>query len=140
MMHSRCSSGGAALEAAIVLPILLFVALGLIFLPLTALYSKIVLTDAAREGARHVAIYNNQYEAEELIAQIITDSGLDPGNIQQPVDFDYTVDGGRYITVTINYLQPVLFPQVAGLVGGDATGDHIALSVSSTFKKEWYVP
>jgi len=128
--------GGAALEAAIILPIILFIALGLIFFPLTSLLSNIVLTDAVREAARHVAVYNDEEGAIDLVEQIISESNLDIHNLQ-PLEFDYTVGDGDYVTVRIVYRQPTIFPQVPVLIGGEAMDDHVVLSSSATFKKEW---
>jgi Flp pilus assembly protein TadG len=137
--------GSTLVEAAIVLPIILFIALALIFMPLSTFFSKIVLTDAAREAARYVAVYTDQdnpviarNKAVEMVEDMLSDNGMDTANLRQ-VRFD-DVEGGRYIRVTIEYHQPTMFPGATRLVGDQEMDDFWVVSVSSTFKKEWYVP
>lgn len=127
------NDGNAMLEAAIVLPLMLFIAIGLIFLPLMTFFTKTILIDAAREGARHVALWNDQQGAKDLVEQIIEDNGLDVANLQG-ISFDYSTS--NYVKVTVEYRQPTLFPRITNLVGGDTLTDYFFLSVSSTFKRE----
>jgi hypothetical protein len=134
------ASGGAALEAAVILPILLFVAVALIFHPLSAFYTKIVLTDAIRQGVRHVAIFNNEVEARTLINQVISTEGLDPARIQA-VTFDYTVSGGRYITARITYSFPVTAPAIPTVLRVTPPPapmpSTLTLQSEATFRREW---
>ena len=132
--------GGAALETALMLPILLFVAVALIFHPLSAFYTKIVITDAVRQGVRHVAIFNNETEARNLINQIVTAEGLDPARIQS-VTFDYTISGGRYISARITYSFPVIAPQITTILRATPPpapmGSTLTLTSEAIFRREW---
>jgi hypothetical protein len=125
--------GNAMLEAAVILPLMLFIVIGLIFLPLMTFFTKTILVDAAREGARHAALWDDQQGAKDLVEQILEDNGLDVANLQG-ITFDYST--ANYVKVTVEYRQPTLFPRITNLVGGDTLADHFFLSVSSTFKRE----
>ena len=125
--------GTSMLEAAVVLPLMLFVALALIFLPLMTFFNKTIVVDAAREGARHVALWNDEAGAKDLVAQILEDNGLELANLEDVI-FDYSTD--NYVKVTVQYQQPTMFPRIPELLGGDALENFFLLSVSSTFKRE----
>lgn len=125
--------GNVMLEAAVVLPLILFIVIGLIFFPLSSFFTKTILVDAVREGARHVALYEDQEGARELVKQTLRDNGLDEDNLEG-ITFSYVTPG--YVKVTADYRQPVLFPEVSALVGGERIDDFFILTVSSTFKRE----
>lgn len=125
--------GNAMLEAAVILPLMLFIVIGLIFLPLMTFFTKTILVDAAREGARHAALWDDQQGATALVEQILEDNGLEVANLHG-ITFDYTT--ANYVKVTVEYRQPTLFPRITNLIGGDTLADHFFLSVSSTFKRE----
>ncbi|MCR3921749.1 MAG: pilus assembly protein [Firmicutes bacterium] len=130
-MHKN--EGNAMLEAAIVLPLMLFIAIGLIFLPLTNFFTKTILVDAAREGARHVALWEDESGAYDLVEQILTDNGLDKSNLQD-ISFDYST--ANYVRITVLYRHPTLFPRITKLIGTETLDNYSLLSVSSTFKRE----
>lgn len=125
--------GAAMLEAAVVLPLMLFVVAALIFLPLTIFFNKTIAVDAARAGARHVALWNDEAGAKDLVEGILAENGLDLDKLEE-VLFDYSTD--NYVKVTVKYRQTVMSPRIPELLGGDALGDFFLLSVSSTFKRE----
>jgi TadE-like protein len=60
--------GAAAVEFALVLPVLLIIIFGIIDFG-RMLNAKITATEAAREGARAMALYD-QYEGEQRVAEI----------------------------------------------------------------------
>lgn len=59
MQSARKEKGAVAVEMAIVLPLLLLILLGIIEFG-RVLNVQVSLTQAAREGARHAAIYHNK--------------------------------------------------------------------------------
>ena len=77
--HGRRASGhgqrgAAAVEMAIVLPLLLLVIAGIIDLG-RLLYTQVILTNAAREGAR-TAVVLSPYDPSKVTARVQTASGF----------------------------------------------------------------
>ncbi len=98
----RGERGAAAVEFALVLPVLLLLVLGMI--EFSRVYNvQISLSNAAREGARSMAIHNNPTQARaaaSLAAPSVTSPVLTTGNITvSPTD----CTAGSTATVTINY-------------------------------------
>jgi Flp pilus assembly protein TadG len=115
---STSEDGAAAVEFALVLPVLLLLVLGLIEFSLV-FNTQITLTNAAREGARVMAIQNNPALART--AAIDAAPGVNPavtgGNIAiTPAD----CDAGGTVTVVIDYNAELLtgfFGDALGLRG-----------------------
>ncbi len=116
--QSTSEEGAAAVEFALVLPVLLLLLLGLVEFSLV-FNSQISLTNAAREGARVMAIQNDPGAART--AAINAAPGVNPAitaaNIAiAPAD----CGAGDTVTVTINYnadLVTGFFGDVLGLRG-----------------------
>ena len=123
----RCQKGVAAIEFAIVLPVLMIIVFGIIEFGLL-MYDKQVITNASREGARAgvvvviprvsdagiQAVVNN-YVANNLITFSSTSS---PVTTIAPVDrTDMDFGDDLTVTVTYNYDFLVLPDFVAGLTG-----------------------
>lgn len=94
-------------------------------------WSKIVVTDAAREGARYVAL-NYGPDATSKVNEVLTDGKLDPANVQSVS----TVEGSNYVTVTVKYNQPAILPLLPQLLGGSAWSNSFPIESSMVFKLE----
>lgn len=131
----KCQKGQALAETAIVLPLLVGLFLGLLIFGL-AINAKIVVVDAARDGARHYAL--NLGSAEDKVRDVISNGwgmSSDPSRVNVT-----TYDDGAYVKVKVEYKQPVFVPKLNNLFGGgDQLGDghYFTLQHTATFKKEY---
>lgn len=126
----KSQKGAYVAEMAIILPIIIFITAGSMIFSL-AIWSKIVVTDAAREGARYEAL--NLGSADTKVDEVLTDGKLDVVN-KQSVD---VVRGANYVTVTVKYNQPAILPLLPQLLsGGTAWNDHFLVESSQVFKIE----
>lgn len=129
--------GQALVELAIALPILLLLVLGVVEFA-RAWNIKQAITDAAREGARIAAVFNEtttQAQVEDAVEQSISHAGFDPSVavIDSPAD-PTALNTGDWVVVRIEY--PYTFSVIRGLmnwVGGEA---QITLRAASRFRKE----
>ncbi|MCG2621615.1 pilus assembly protein [Arthrobacter sp. I2-34] len=100
MKALRREHGAAAVEFALVLPILLLVVIGIAEFG-RAFFTEISLAQAAREGARVMAL--TQDSGQATAAAITAAPGLNPvlgsGNITMPS----TCTEGSQVTVTVSY-------------------------------------
>ncbi|TDW30408.1 TadE/TadG family type IV pilus assembly protein [Cryobacterium psychrophilum] len=102
LRNQRGERGAAAVEFALILPVLLLLVLGVI--EFSRVYNvQISLSNAAREGARTMAIHNNPVQARSaasLAAPSVTSPALTAGNVTvSPTD----CAAGSTVTVTIHY-------------------------------------
>ena len=114
--------GSAAVEFALVLPVLLVVALGLLQVGLV-LRDQLLVAQSARAGAREAAVTDAQEEIRRaaLLAA--------PGLAEEHVDVAVSRSGsiGTPVTVTVHYDVPVTVPFVEWLfpapvsLAGEAT-------------------
>jgi Flp pilus assembly protein TadG len=99
--HARFQKGNALVEFALMLPLFLFLVLGMITFSI-ALYDKTILTMATREGARTGAVTNSQASAQTAAdafqGNLIT-FGTPPGS----TPFAANINSG-IVTVTADYL------------------------------------
>ncbi|RYD07230.1 hypothetical protein N752_01190 [Desulforamulus aquiferis] len=95
-----------------------------------ALWSKIVVVDAAREGARYEAL--NYGPAEEKVDEVLQDGKLNVDN----KDSVTVVKDTNYVTVTVKYNQPAIFPLLPQLLGGARWNDSFIIESSQVFKIE----
>lgn len=116
--HPGSEDGAAAVEFALVLPVLLLLILGLIEFSLI-FNTQISLTNAAREGARVMAIQNNPALARTaaINAAVSVNPAVTGGNIAiTPAN----CAAGGTVTVTINYNADLItgvFGNTLGLTG-----------------------
>ena len=99
--------GAAAVEFALVLPILLLLVMGIIEFGLI-FNSQISLTNAAREGARVMAIHNDPAVAKSAAiaaAPSVVNPAISSGNITVSPS---TCAAGSTVTVTIHYNATLL--------------------------------
>jgi len=138
-MKSKRQKGGAALEFAIALPILLLLVLGIFEFGLI-LYNQQVITNACREGARAGIVKDGPYgpavepgKIDEIVTSycsthLITSGGTTIPTVTSTAPCPSGSYSGTDLTVTVNfhYNYFALPTFVAGLVGGT---DLTAISV-----------
>ena len=108
LRSTRGERGAAAVEFALILPVLLALVLGLIEFSLV-FNSQISMTNAAREGARHMAIHNNQAEAKLKAVDAAESSTVDPALDTSEVVISPSVCAkGETVTVTIEHDQDLI--------------------------------
>lgn len=125
----RDQRGTLTAELSIVLPVLLFLLLVPMVLNL-AVWAKIVVIDAAREGARYQALRLG--DPSYIVNETLIDGRLKPDNVDQV----NVSEGQAYATVEVRYNQPSIVPGAGALFGGSLFGDTIPLSSKSVFKIE----
>jgi Flp pilus assembly protein TadG len=116
-MHKiRSEDGAVAVEFALLLPILIALLLGIMEFSL-ALNAQLTLTNAAREGARTVAVENDQAAARAAVRAAAT--GLDPALTDADITFTPTgtCTAGITSVTTITYEHEFL----TGFFGADVT-------------------
>ncbi len=122
----KSQRGAAALEFALIFPVLLLLLVGIVDFGML-MSTQSVVANAAREGARTAALSNNAMAAQNAVNLAIsglpgaTNSGTSvtvacttaAGN---PCSFsDSTPDAGGTVTVTLNYVHTWLSPVLLGL-------------------------
>lgn len=119
-------SGSAAVEFALVLPLLLVVGLALLQVGLLA-KDQLVLQEAARAGARQAAVSHD----EERVRQAAIEAGatLDRSRMAVAIDRAPAADGP--VTVTVTYDAPIAIPVVRWLFP-----TQVRLSARATMRQE----
>ncbi len=120
MRGQRSERGAAAVEFALVLPILIVLAFGIVEFS-WAFQTQTTLAAAAREGARVLALQGSEAEVELAVQAATTsfDPALTSGDITiSPASCDGAA-AGTNATVTITYSMPFL----TGLFGDEITLD-----------------
>lgn len=102
-MRKRNEDGAAAVEFALILPVLLLVLIGIIEFSL-AFNAQLSLNQAAREGARYMAIHNNSSAAATAASNAA--GRLAPASVN--TTFSVTGGGtscsaGKQVTATTSY-------------------------------------
>ncbi|MEW5935245.1 MAG: TadE/TadG family type IV pilus assembly protein [Bacillota bacterium] len=138
----RCERGQALWEFAVVLPILVLILLGTLVLGL-AVDAKLVVSSAAREGARYAAIvwesqgWGSLAGVRQKVRDALAAGGL---NVSDPSYFNpaqdvQVADLGDYVQVTVSYRQRT-FVRTLGQPSGLDLGSRLQLCSSSIFRKE----
>jgi len=138
----RCERGQALMEFVAVLPLLLLILLGTLVLGL-GVNAKLVVSSAAREGARYAAIVweSQGWGALPGVRQKVRDALAAGGlNVSDPSYFNpgqdvQVADLGDYVQVTVSYRQPT-FVRTLGQPSGLDLGSRLQLRSSSIFRKE----
>ena len=102
--------GAAAVEFALVLPVLVLMLLGLIEFSIL-FNTQISLTNAAREGARSMAIHHDQAVAKTAAiaaAPSIINPAVTTGNVNVGISPAPPCASGKTVRVTITYPAPLL--------------------------------
>ena len=122
MKRHRGDRGAAAVETALLLPVLLLIIFGIIDFG-RMLNAQITLTEAAREGARAVSL---GLPPDPRVATV-TD-GL--GGVASPVlDSDCAVAGTEDAIVTVDYTFSFITPvgALAGIFAGSGFGGDVSM-------------
>ena len=104
--NRKNDSGAAAVEFALILPVLVLMIVGMI--EFSRLYNvQISLSNAAREGARVMAIYNSSGQAQS--AAVAAAPGLNPALTTGEISISpSTCSNGQTVTVTITHTVPFI--------------------------------
>lgn len=125
--------GGAIVETAIILPVLILLVVGIAELGI-AWHRYHIITDAAREGARRGAVVaSTQAEVTNAVNNHLTQNGLNPAlaglNIAPT---NWPVPTGQPVTVAVSY--PITFGVLSRLVAG-ITGSQ-TITTTITMRRE----
>ncbi len=138
-MTKRSERGAALLEAAITIPLLLFVAVA-IFEFGRAYQTWAVLTNAAREGARYAVTAGSTAANTTALSQQYMQNGA----LDHFADAVVTVNGtvplpvgtGTEVTIQYPFEFMVLQPVARLVVSGSMTGAPITMTVTATMRNE----
>ena len=137
-MRKRNERGAALVEAAITIPILLLIAVG-IFEFGRAYQTWQVLTNAAREGARlAVTPGANSTNVRDLVRLYMQNGGL-PNYATadvQVVSEDLVSGSATRITIGYPFSFMVLQPVIQLIHAGSATGEPITMGATATMRNE----
>lgn len=125
----KCERGQAAVEFALVLPVLLLLVMG-IFEFGRIFFSYLVISEMAREGARYGVVGHTNTEIESHIESLNT--ALDPARLVitvTPPDANRGRGGG--LTVAVDYSVDLVAPLV-----GAVLPDPFPLAASCTMREE----
>lgn len=111
----RPERGSAALEFALVLPLVLVAVLALVQVGLLG-RDALLVAHAAREGAREAAVTTDDGAVRNAVLER---GGLTP--TRTTVDVERAGSAGGAVTVRITYRTPVLVPFVEWLLPDDVT-------------------
>ncbi|HVM11214.1 MAG TPA: TadE/TadG family type IV pilus assembly protein [Actinomycetota bacterium] len=120
----RRQRGSAAVELALVLPLLLTALLTLVQVAIVA-RDALVVAHAAREGAREAAVTLD----EERIRAAVLRAGPHPDRTETAVERHGSV--GDAVRVSVRYRVPLVVPFVGWVFGEDAT-----IAFASTMRQE----
>ncbi len=119
--------GAAAVEFALVLPLLLVVVLAFVQVGLV-ITDRMLVEGAARAGARTAAVDPDPGAVADAVAAAAP--GLDPG--ARTVDIQRAGTQGDPVTVVVGYTSPVRVPFLGWLIPGGVT-----MSASATDRQEF---
>jgi Flp pilus assembly protein TadG len=108
---ARAERGQAAVELALVLPLLALLALGLLQVALVV-RDQVRVTFGAREGARQAAVEEDETSVQRAVA---ASTRLDGDRLE--VDVGRRGQPGSRVTVRVAYRAPTDLPLVGRLVG-----------------------
>ena len=118
--------GSAAVEFALVLPLILTVALALLLVGLIAM-DQLVLTGAARAGAREGAVTSD----DESVRAAALDAAISLERRNVDVKVHREGEPGAPVTVTVLYRVPIVVPMVRWLFPS-----AVELSSAATMRQE----
>lgn len=140
--------GQSMVELALVMPILLFIMLGMVTFGM-AVNTKVAVSGAAREAARAYAVTDPGTGSPEANARNKAEAFLKGGVVASDAEFRQHFDkndpryvniasDGTYVTVTVSYDQPSYVPGLFRLLNSSAAslGDAFRLTSSAVFKLE----
>ena len=133
--YTKRDRGSAAVEFAILLPVLLLILFGIIDFG-RALNAQIALTQAAREGARLDALSqpNLVTRTQEAAAGLGSAVNVAVTYQCQPGDGSKNLDAGVQTSYSFHFITPL--GVVAGLFGGSGLGQPILLTAQGVMPCE----
>lgn len=123
----RLDRGSAAVEFALLLPILLLLLLALVQVGVLA-RDSLLLTQASRAGAREAAVQPSADAVDEAVRAAAV--GLDPDRLR--VDVAWSGGRGAPVTVTVAYDVPI-----ASLLAGWLFPESVSLDARATMRQEF---
>ena len=124
--------GASAVEFALVLPVLMLILFGTIEFGMV-MYSREVLTNASREGARAGIVQQvpkpSAGDIQSVVTSYLTGTGINPANVTVTV----SGAGGVFpnnLTVSTSYPYPFFTPGILGL------GSSITLTSQTVMRHE----
>lgn len=124
----RKEEGQSATEFALVLPLILIVILVIIQMGIVV-NAQLIIIHAAREGARDGSVTNSNMKIRE---SVINSAGtLDKNSMNISIKPSSGRKIGDYITVTVEYNPPIIFPGIELVFP-----DSISLKSSATMRIE----
>ena len=127
MRRRRAERGSAAVEFALLLPILLLVLLALVQVGALA-RDQLVLTQASRAGAREAAVNGSVDAVQEVVRSAA--AGLDAERVE--IDVLWSGARGTPVTVSLTYEVPVVSP-----LSGWLLPQTVSLRSSATMRQEF---
>ncbi len=118
----RVERGSAAVEFALVLPLVLIVVLGLVQVGLVA-RDRLLVDAAARAGARAAALADDDAGARAMA--LAAAPGIEPAHTNVTITRSGT--RGDPVEVRVTYAAPLRVPLVAWLVGSQVTMSSTAV-------------
>ena len=129
----KSKRGTETIEFVILVPLMLFLVFGFMSFVLV-LYAKVVVADAAREGARAEAL--GVTTALEKVKDVLKGYNLNDKLIDDVKVDTKEENGFEYITVNVIYKQPSLFPGLPRLIGSSEWPSFFKVTSAAVFKKE----
>ena len=134
--------GVAAIEFAIVLPLFLFISIGIIEFSVL-LYDKAMITNASREGARAGILFRTTLSQSVDVASVVNNYlqnhliSLGGGGSTATVETaEPVISGDKHIRVTVRYTyQFLVLPDISALFGG-AIAAPIQLMAETVMRME----
>ncbi len=123
----RSQRGTAAVEFALVLPLVLTITLALLQVGLLV-RDRLVVESAARAGARAAAVHDDP----ALVRSAVIDAGSTLDDAAVTVDIARAGTRGDPVTVSVAYRSSVRVPLVAWLFG-----DAVAMDAAATDRQEF---
>jgi Flp pilus assembly protein TadG len=131
-MKHRNERGAAAVEFAILLPVLMLILFGTIEFGLI-MYFREVITNASREGARSGIVQNTVKptagEIQTVVTNFLTGTGLDPNAVTINIA-GAGLTAPNTLTVTVTYPYNFFVPGILGL------GNTLALTGQTVMRHE----
>ena len=130
---SRDENGVAALELALVLPILLIMFAGIVDFGIIY-WQQHVLTSAARQGARAASLYQSTANVEAVVTQYVRDAGIDTSELDPKITDEIVpndTSSMKVVTVSKPYrfsLLPVIIDSFNYIFGPNTFPTRITLT------------
>lgn len=151
--RTRRERGAAAVEFALIAPLLLMLVFGIVDFGWMLMKANLV-NNASRDAARVASLAGTYDEIESTVEVSLQSAGIDPADVDvaitctnasgpscadSPASYDANVASGSTVTVTVTYNHEWITPvgALCGLVGGEScVGDSIVLQRTAQMVRE----